>query len=121
MLETFHSRKADVTEALRDLGTLAGRVGARSLGGRIDADLVQKLISDRFHLVVVGEFNHGKTTFVNALLGAPVLPTGVTPTTAVIHHLEYADEPRAEVVYTSGARTPLPFADVAVSIRRERR
>ncbi|MEJ7733256.1 MAG: dynamin family protein [Polyangiaceae bacterium] len=112
MLETFHSRKADVTEALRELGTLAGRVGARSLGGRIDADLVQKLVSDRFHLVVVGEFNHGKTTFVNALLGAPVLPTGVTPTTAVIHHLEYADEPRAEVVYTSGARTPLPFADV---------
>jgi predicted GTPase len=112
MLETFHSRKADVTEALRELGTLAGRVGARSLGGRIDADLVQKLISDRFHLVVVGEFNHGKTTFVNALLGAPVLPTGVTPTTAVIHHLEYADEPRAEVVYTSGARTPVPFADV---------
>lgn len=112
MLETFHSRKADVTEALRDLGTLAGRVGAKSLGGRIDADLVQKLTADRFHLVVVGEFNHGKTTFVNALLGAPVLPTGVTPTTAVIHHLEHADEPRAEVVYTSGARTPVPFGEV---------
>jgi ribosome biogenesis GTPase A/uncharacterized coiled-coil protein SlyX len=112
MLETFHSRKSDVTTALRDLGSLAERVGARSLAGRLDSDLIQKLLADRFHLVVVGEFNHGKTTFVNALLGSTVLPTGVTPTTAVIHHLEYADSPRAEVVYTSGERTPLPFGEV---------
>src|SRR5262249_21166465 len=57
-------------------------------------------------------FNHGKTTFVNALLGATVLPVGVTPTTAVIHHLEYAESPRAEVVYESGEKKPLPFDQV---------
>jgi ribosome biogenesis GTPase A len=61
---------------------------------------------------VVGEFNHGKSTFVNALLGANVLPVGVTPTTAVIHHLEYSAEPRADVVYASEKRVPLPFAQV---------
>ena len=37
-------------------------------------------------LVVLGEFNHGKSTFVNALLGAAVLPTGITPTTALDAH-----------------------------------
>src|SRR5262247_2308404 len=91
---------------------LAGRIGAKTLSNRLDTDLVQKLEADRFHLVVVGEFNHGKSTFVNALLGGHVLPVGVTPTTAVIHHLEYSPEPRAEVVYASDKRAPLPFEQV---------
>jgi predicted GTPase len=112
MLETFRNKKLDVTGALSELTALAGNVGARSLSTRLDVDLVQKLEADRFHLVVVGEFNHGKTTFVNALLGAEVLPVGVTPTTAVIHHLEYAETPRAEVVYASGDRATIPFEEV---------
>jgi GTP-binding protein EngB required for normal cell division len=112
MLESFHQRRDDVLGALRDLMTLAERVGAKSLGSHVGTDLVKKLEADRFHLVVVGEFNHGKSTFVNALLGSNVLPTGVTPTTAVIHHLEYSAEPRAEVVYASDKRSPLPFEQV---------
>lgn len=112
MLESFHSRKDDVTGALRELAEFAEGIGARSIATRIAADLVKKLEADRFHLVVVGEFNHGKTTFVNALLGASILPVGVTPTTAVIHHLEYAPEPRAQVVYASGERADLPFEEV---------
>jgi ribosome biogenesis GTPase A len=112
MLESFHNRRVDVIAALRDLLGVADGVGAKTLSARLGADLVQKLEEDRFHLVVVGEFNHGKTTFVNALLGATILPVGVTPTTAVIHHLEYSAEPRAEVVFSSGRRSPLPFAEV---------
>lgn len=112
MLESFHQRRDDVVSTLRDLMNLAGRVGAKTLGGRLGTDLVKKLEADRFHLVVVGEFNHGKSTFVNALLGAHVLPVGVTPTTAVIHHLEYASEPRAQVVYASGDKSALPFEQV---------
>ena len=112
MLESFHQKRDDVIGVLRDLMNLAERVGAKSLGAHIGGDLVKKLEADRFHLVVVGEFNHGKSTFVNALLGQNVLPTGVTPTTAVIHHLEYSAEPRAEVVYASDKRTPLPFEQV---------
>src|SRR5262249_11615613 len=112
MLEAFRNKKIDVISALGDLAALAGRVGAKSLAARLDVDLVQKLEADRFHLVVVGEFNHGKSTFVNALLGGNVIPVGVTPTTAVNHHLEYAEAPRAEIVYASGERAPLPFDQV---------
>ena len=67
---------------------------------------------DRFHLVVVGEFNHGKTTFVNALLGERALPVGVTPTTATIHHIHWAERPEAFVVNPAGAKRPLPFDEV---------
>jgi ribosome biogenesis GTPase A len=112
MLETFRNKQVDVVSALRDLTRLGERVGAKSLCARLQVDLVQKLEEDRFHLVVVGEFNHGKTTFVNALLGAHVLPVGVTPTTAVIHHLEHSETPRAAVVYTSGDRRAIPFEEV---------
>src|SRR3954471_3306252 len=109
MLESFHQKRDEVISTLRGLMHLAERVGARSLHAHVGTDLVKKLEADRFHLVVVGEFNHGKSTFVNALLGAHVLPVGVTPTTAVIHHLEYSSEPRAQVVYASGDKSTLPF------------
>jgi small GTP-binding protein len=46
-----------------------------------------------FLLVVVGEFNAGKSAFVNALVGQPVLEEGVTPTTVRVAVLQYG--PRA--------------------------
>jgi small GTP-binding protein len=108
-LEGFRERKLDVTLALQELSDVAGALGAATLKDRLDRDLVKKLEEDRFHLVVVGEFNHGKTTFVNALLGDNVLPTGVTPTTATIHHLRYGDERSAKVVMNDGTEQAIDF------------
>ena len=48
-------------------------------------------LDELFLLVVVGEFNAGKSAFINALVGQQVLQEGVTPTTAVITVLEYGD------------------------------
>jgi small GTP-binding protein len=111
MLEGFRERKDEVTRALQELGEIATSLGAKSLKERLDRELVKKLEEDRFHLVVVGEFNHGKSTFVNALLGETVLPVGVTPTTAAIHQLKYAEKPEATVVFQSGKREPIAFED----------
>lgn len=111
MLEGFRERKLDVTSALQELGDIATNLGAKSLKDRLDRELVRKLEEDRFHLVVVGEFNHGKSSFVNALLGETVLPTGVTPTTAAIHQLKYSDTPEATVVYQSGRRESMSFEE----------
>jgi small GTP-binding protein len=61
-----------------------------------DERLLQQAIQqleELFLLVVVGEFNAGKSAFINALLGAQVLPEGVTPTTTQIQLLRYGDEP----------------------------
>lgn len=111
-LASFREKKLDVTVALQELADLAQAVGAKTLRERIQKDLVRKLEEDRFHLVVVGEFNHGKSSFVNALLGEQALPVGVTPTTAAIHHIRYADKPEATIAYASGKREPLAFEDV---------
>src|SRR5262245_14392924 len=61
-----------------------------------DQEAVQRAaehLTALFLLVVVGEFNAGKSAFINALIGADVMPEGVTPTTSVINLLRYGPEP----------------------------
>jgi len=48
-------------------------------------------LDDFFLLVIVGEFNAGKSAFINALLGQPILKEGVTPTTTRVHVLRHGD------------------------------
>jgi small GTP-binding protein len=57
----------------------------------LERALVQ--LDELFLLVVVGEFNSGKSAFINALLGQRVLVEGVTPTTTQIHLLRYGEQP----------------------------
>jgi small GTP-binding protein len=45
-----------------------------------------------FLLVIAGEFNSGKSSFINALLGERVLPEGVTPTTDRINVLRHGPD-----------------------------
>ncbi|MFO7945147.1 MAG: dynamin family protein [Anaerolineales bacterium] len=48
-------------------------------------------LDDFFLLVVVGEFNSGKSAFINALLGEKMLQEGVTPTTTKVIILRHGD------------------------------
>lgn len=48
-------------------------------------------LDELFLLVIAGEFNAGKSAFINALLGQPLLEEGVTPTTSQIYLLKYGD------------------------------
>ncbi|MDX2075930.1 MAG: dynamin family protein [bacterium] len=53
------------------------------------SDVVRDLREMFFLVVIIGEFNAGKSTFVNSLLGEDVLPTGITPTTEMIELIRY--------------------------------
>src|SRR5512136_1250446 len=55
-------------------------------------------LDDLFLLVVVGEFNSGKSAMINALLGQKLLTEGVTPTTTQINVLRYGEEQERQVV-----------------------
>lgn len=112
-LRDFFDRKATITRHVRSLAELARSIGATTLADNLDTGLVHKLEADGFNLVVVGEFNHGKSTFVNALIGDKLLPTGVTPTTAVIHKILHADTAQATLVRSSGEREPLEVESLA--------
>ncbi len=54
-------------------------------------------LDELFLLVVVGEFNAGKSAFINALLGARVLEEGVTPTTSRIGLIRHGTAVAREV------------------------
>ena len=55
-------------------------------------------LSDLFLLVVAGEFNSGKSAFINALIGEAVMPEGVTPTTSMINLLRSGDKPGSRML-----------------------
>ncbi len=52
-------------------------------------DVAQDLRDAFFMVAIIGEFNAGKSTFVNALLGDELLPMGITPTTETLELIRY--------------------------------
>lgn len=71
-----------------------------------DISLIKDLIlnlDDLFLIVVAGEYNSGKSEFINALLGGDYLKTGVTPTTTDIHILRFAEK-RQENMISEGQK-----------------
>ena len=82
---------AEERQALADLrAALADLDASREDLASLDRSLGQ--LDELFLLVVVGEFNAGKSAFVNALLGRRLLDEGVTPTTAGIHLVRHGEE-----------------------------
>ena len=67
-----------------------------------------KSLEDKFLVVIVGEFNSGKSTFINALLNTDILETGVTPTTSLIHLIRYGEEQSSAPIENWGQLITLP-------------
>lgn len=55
-------------------------------------ELKSRLSRGKLHLAVLGQFNRGKSTFLNALIGLKILPTSVLPITSVPTIISYGDE-----------------------------
>jgi small GTP-binding protein len=82
---------------------------ARALADLDSVAAVADLAAERsrpVRLAIVGEFNAGKSTFINALIGADVAPTGVLPTTATLHHLRWAPDRYARISFAVGHEPP---------------
>ena len=82
---------------------------AHAIGAPDVAAQVAELATERsrpVRLAVVGEFNAGKSTFINALVGAEVAPMGILPTTATLHHLRFSPDRFAKIVFDRGHDPP---------------
>jgi small GTP-binding protein len=119
MLENYEKAKDGLAAALEALAEIAGQVGMKTAQKDLIETRLPKLRDGRFNLVVLGEFNHGKSTFVNALLGAEVLPAGITPTTAAINHVIWAQKPKARAVLHDGREVALVPKDLPAWITVE--
>ncbi len=80
----------DERRALNELRLILVQFGATDEDKQTLSDSIQQL-DELFLLVVVGEFNAGKSAFINALLGQKLLVEGVTPTTTQINILRYGN------------------------------
>jgi GTPase Era involved in 16S rRNA processing len=86
-----------LASALNELAALAAERDREQLAAVLD-----RLDAARLRVPVAGEAKRGKSTLINALLGREVLPSGVTPLTAVTTTVRYGDDERAEVRFLDG-------------------
>ena len=75
--------------------------------------LETKLASNQLHLAVLGQMKRGKSSFINALLGTEILPTGVLPVTSVITEIRYGVVPEAAIFYRTGQREKVALSALA--------
>ena len=70
--------------------------------GRALAELQTRLSKGRLHFAVLGQFNRGKSTFINALLRIKALPTSVLPLTSVPTLIEHGAAAACKVRFLDG-------------------
>jgi len=105
---------ADQKELLESERSLLAEVSAGLERNEIPTEDLSALVDsvdqldELFLLVVVGEFNAGKSALINALLGQEVLAEGVTPTTSKIHHVGWGEELTREPMGSVGERITAP-------------
>ncbi|UYZ21767.1 TcaA NTF2-like domain-containing protein [Mesobacillus jeotgali] len=82
-------------------------IGLSEGGSRYESIMEQlkelrKDINDEMTVMVAGEFNAGKSTFINALLGQKVLSSDVTPETAMVTKLTYGQKRKVIAHFLNG-------------------
>ena len=93
------------------IATLAGAFNDDQI--RDDArSAAERIAGGRFYVACVGQFKRGKSTLLNALIGEPILPSGVIPVTAVPTIVRFGERRQARVRLRSGEWTDIGFGDI---------
>ncbi len=109
--EGFDALRGEVVGTLEAIAAVDQTLGLSEAAANLDS-LARKVRAGVFRVLVLGEFKRGKSTLVNALLGAPLLPANVTPTTALLTVVRYGEPPAALLHTYDGATRPIPFDDL---------
>jgi len=87
---------ADGAARLLRLAALGEELGTNQVAEEA-RELAARISEGRFYLACIGQFKRGKSTLINALIGAPVLPVGFVPVTAVPTVIRFGERQRARV------------------------
>jgi small GTP-binding protein len=94
-MKILNQRQEDLLDRERQFLVRLKEKLAEAKASELDLDALEHSVSqldDLFLLVMVGEFNAGKSAIINALLGEKFLAEGLTPTTTQINILRYGKE-----------------------------
>ena len=72
-------------------------------------------------VAVIGDFNSGKSTFINALLGTDLCPVGEEPTTSSATHFIHGDKERIEQQLPDGERKPIEKSKYRSLVRHDKK
>ncbi len=111
MLINYSKQQKETTKKVRDLLTdLLACASSTNMDEEQLAMLKETLqaLEDSFLVVVVGEFNGGKSSFINALLNTDKLAVGVTPTTAQINLIRFGEQESSSPIEKWGLLLQLP-------------
>ena len=64
------------------------------------------------NVALLGRFKAGKSSFLNDLIGKPLLPVGVVPVTAVVTEVIYGEQERADIVFLDGQTRSVPTSEI---------
>lgn len=98
---TLQSDRSALLYSIDTLAAIAAHNRTEDLRTSL-AVLSEKLKKNRFNLAVLGQMKRGKSSFINALLGTELLPTGILPLTSVITRVRFGTVPEAQIIYKSG-------------------
>lgn len=89
-----------LTQTLLDLIQLIAQMGDEyGLYKTKLEEIAQRYSQGKIHLAVLGQFKRGKSSLLNAFLGAPLLPTAVIPLTSVPTYIRYSEHPYVHVSF----------------------
>lgn len=97
----------EVEEVLRAVADVCARRRISALDGFLEG-CRHFAREEVLNVAVLGRFKAGKSSFLNHVLGRPLLPVGVVPVTSVITEIEWGTSERVEVVYADGAVEKIP-------------
>jgi GTP-binding protein EngB required for normal cell division len=103
---TFPRSDAQARDTLRAIAEICGRHRITALD---DFQHSCRAFADEqtLNVAILGRFKAGKSSFLNRLLGRPLLPVGAIPVTAVVTEIEYGPCELAEVVFKNGSAEQL--------------
>ena len=93
-LKEFAARRMRLTGIIQEASDLVQKLDMEHCAKTLQ-QLREKLSSDTFKILVIGNFKNGKSTFINALLGQEILPAYAMPTTAINIETKYGEKPKA--------------------------
>jgi GTPase SAR1 family protein len=96
MLDSYSYSKEELLRCIDEM------LAIENIPGCPCEELRDKIQNNVFNLVVLGQFKRGKTSLINALLGAEVLPTAVVPLTSIATILKYGKVLRIKVFFKDG-------------------
>jgi len=104
--------KTSSKELIKTIRETASRFHIISLNRQIEVceELIEK--NPIIDVAILGQFKAGKSSFINSLIGKPILPVGVIPVTTVITRIQFGQREQAVVTYFDGTSSEISLEEL---------